>query len=206
MNMEKKKRGKEKGKTRFKMVKKRHYSTLKRAEEEKKMDPQLLELCDFLAETREYFTSSGCSGRIMLLGLQGTKKRDSYFHRKWHSEVSAEKVWKALQENTKGEIWFKMEPFILHIGTCSLENAGRILRVKDLSGVKRGGVIVAKKGKFLVELVGTEEIAFPMKKERKVLVEREFVDFIVKEANKKIKRNYARLKLFEKNLKKELSE
>ncbi len=196
---------KEKGKARFEMVKKRHYSTLKKAEREKKMDPQLIKLCDFIAETKNYFTSSGCSGRIMLLGLKGKTKRDSYFHKKWHSTVKASDVWNALLEKTSGEIWFKEEPFILHIGTNTLKNAKKILKIKDKSGVKRGGIIVAKKGKFLVELVGTEEIAFPVKRENTILVEKEFIELIVKKANEKIKRNYARLKLLEKNLKKGLS-
>jgi len=203
--MKGKKKEMDKGKSRFSMVKKRHYSTLKKAEEEKKVDSRLVKLCDFIAETENYFTSSGCSGRILLLGLRGQSKKDSYFHRKWHSQADFEEVWKALREETPGEIWFKEEPFILHIGTNNLENASKILEVKDRSGVKRGGIIVAKKGKFIVELVGTEEIAFPVKKGNELMVEKEFLRRIVIEANNKIKRNYERLALLEKNLKKGLS-
>lgn len=190
--------------TRFSMVKKRHACTLKKAKEEKEIDKEMIGLCDFIAKTKNYFTSSGCSGRILLLGLIDRTKKNTYFHRKWHEKASPREVIKALKEKTKGEIWLKMEPFIAHIGTNSLENARKLLALKDKSGIKRGGIIVAKPGKFLVELIGTEELSVLVKKNNRILAPEEFIKEIVLEANKKMKRNYERLKKFERIVRKKL--
>ncbi|MEM0360167.1 MAG: hypothetical protein QXK06_02405 [Candidatus Diapherotrites archaeon] len=191
-------------KTRFSMVKKRHAGTLQKAKEEGKIDKEMIGLCDYISSRKNFFTSSGCSGRILLLGLLDKSKKNSYFHRKWHEKVQPLEVIKALKEPTKGEIWLKMEPFIIHIGTNSLENAKKILSLKDKSGIKRGGIITAKPGKFIVELIGTEELAVLVKRGNKILAPEEFIKETVLEADKKIGFNYARVKEFEKIVRKEL--
>ena len=190
--------------TRFSMVKKRHKATLEKAIGKEKVDKAMVSLCGFIAGTEHYFTSSGCSGRILLLGLIDRTKKNSYFHRKWHGKAKPGEVIKALGEKTRGEIWLKMEPFIIHIGTNSLENARTLLALKDKAGVKRGGIIVAKPGKFIVELIGTEELSVMVKKDGKVLASLEFITETVEEANRKIGRNYERLEWFGKIARKEL--
>ncbi|MFH1234266.1 MAG: hypothetical protein V1493_01505 [Candidatus Diapherotrites archaeon] len=195
---------KKKSGARFEMVKKRHATTLKKAEDEKRIDKAMVGLCDFISGTENFFTSSGCSGRIILLGLKSRSKLDSRFHRKWHEQVEPEKVLEALEEETEGEIWLKMEPFIIHIGTNSLENAVKLLSLKDKSGIKRGGIITAKPGKFIVELMGTEEISVLVKRGKKILASEEFIREIVEEANRKIGFNYERVEKFEKRVRKEL--
>lgn len=183
--------------TRFSMVKERHASTLEKAGSEGKLDSAMASLCSHIAKTRDYFTSSGCSGRILLLGLVDRTKKNSYFHRKWHEEVRPDEVMKALKEETRGEVWLKMEPFIIHIGTNSLENARKLLALKDRSGIKRGGIIAARPGKFIVELIGTDELSVLVKKEGRVLAPGKFIREIVLEANRKMERNSERVKRFE---------
>jgi len=136
--------------------------------------------------------------------LLDRSKKNSSFHRKWHGKAKPGEVVKALGEETQGEIWLKMEPFIIHIGTNSLENARTLLSLKDKSGVKRGGIITAKPGKFIVELIGTEELAVMVKKDGRLLASEGFIREIVEEANRKIERNYERVKRFEEIVKKEL--
>jgi len=190
--------------TRFGMVKKRHFESLKKAEREGLVDKEMIPLCDYIAETKNYFTSSGCSGRILLLGMTDRTKKNSFFHRKWHGKTKFKDVLEALHEETKGEIWLKAEAFIVHIGTNSLVNARKILALKNKTGMKRGGIIVAKDGKFIVELIGTDEFSLPVKKRGEIIVSVEYLKEIVREANKKIERNYSRVKKFERAAKKEL--
>ncbi len=190
--------------TRFEMVKKRHFETLKKAEEKGLVDKEMIPLCDCIAETKNYFTSSGCSGRILLLGMTDRTKKNSYFHRKWHGKTKFKDVLEALREETKGEIWLKAESFIIHIGTNNLTNARKILALKNKTGMKRGGIIVAKDGKFIVELIGTDEFSLPLKKRKEIIVSGEYLKEIVREANRKIERNYRRVKEFERVARKEL--
>ncbi|HLD58810.1 MAG TPA: hypothetical protein VI977_04190 [archaeon] len=191
--------------TRFLMTKKRHAETFAKAVQEGKADEALIPLCSFVAKTKNFFTSSCCSGRILLLQMsKDEKKLGTKFHRKWHNVVKPSEVWNALQEKTSNEIWFKMEPIILHLGTGTLENANIVLETMKRAGVKRGGIIVAKPGKFLFEIEGTQRISVPVKSSEKILVEKEFLEFLVRKANEKIKKNFVTIKRLEKELRKAL--
>ncbi|MBU0636122.1 hypothetical protein KKE06_03790 [Candidatus Micrarchaeota archaeon] len=190
---------------RFQMVKKRHEKTFEKAVQEKKADAQIIPLCRFLNQQPFFFTASSCSGRIVVLRLdaQETKREAAFFYKK-HEKTNAKIVWNKINEKTTDILWFKQEPFILHLGTNSLENANRVLVCARKAGIKRAGIIVAKTGKFLIELIGTHGMAIPVKKNNIILVEKDFFVFLVKQANKKLEINFERLKKFEKIVKKEL--
>ena len=172
---------------------------------EGKADEKMLSLCNYINSTGDFFTSSGCAGRIMLLGLYGKgTKEESYFHRKWHRAVKFAELWDGLEAKSNGTLWFKMEPFIIHIGTCDIGNANLLLDVMRNAGVKRGGIIVAKKGKCIAEFVGTQSISLPVKKGAKILIEGKYMKQILDEANSKLKKNYELLKRLEKVARAEL--
>ncbi len=186
------------GKKRFRMVKARHRKTFAEAVEKNLADEKLVPLCEFVAATKNFFTSSGCAGRILLIQLpKGESKREASFHRRWHRRVSFAEVKEAIREKTRGELWMKMEPFILHLGCNTLENARKILAVMSRGGVKRGGIIVAKRGKFLVELQGTQEMSVPVKQGEKILVDEDYLRWIVGKANSKMRKNEEMLRRFE---------
>ncbi len=186
------------------MVKKRHSESLSKAIKEGKADERVIPFLKKIAETQNFFTSSSCCGRILLLGLKGKGlKKDSYFHFKKHRTVSFKEIWGSLQKKSIGVLWFKIEPFILHIGAKNLENTERILKVMKESGIKRGGIIVTKKGKFLTELLGTQMLSVPVKEKNKILIEKKFLKYLIKIANKKLIENYNLLKKFEEQCLKE---
>ncbi|MFH1545450.1 MAG: hypothetical protein ABIE23_05210 [archaeon] len=192
--------------TRFRMVKERHSKRFNKARKEKEADERMIPLCKFIAGTKNYFTSSSCAGRILLLKVneKGDKKEAS-FHRKWHRKVKLEEVWNGIEEKVnERELWFKMEPFIIHVGTHSLDKANKLLEVMNKAGVKRGGIIVAKKGKFIVEMSGTQNMAFPVKIGEKIIIEKNYLKKGIEKANWKIEKNYWNLKRVEKEMKKEL--
>jgi len=192
------------GNIRFEMVKARHMKRFKCAVEKGEVDKAIVLLCKYINKTSNFFTSSSCSGRILLLGIKGKGKNQAYFHRKWHSKVRFQDVWKAMHEKTSGELWFKMESFIIHIGARTIKDAEKMLAIKNMAGIKRGGLIVLKPGKFMLELIGTEDIAMPVKYDDRVLVNEEFMREAVKAANKKMGENQKRLKMFEKIVRTEL--
>lgn len=190
---------------RFSMVKENHKKSLEKAIAGKKADRQMIALCKFVSRTKNFFTSSSCAGRIILLQLpKNENKLDASFHRKWHGRVGEKELWQGIEAETKGELWFKLDSFILHIGAGSLENAKKVLECMKKAGVRRGGIIVAKPGKFLVEMQGTQSIAFPLKKGKDVLVDREFLHYNLKRANEKLEQNYEMLKRLEAVFRQEL--
>ena len=182
------------GRERFAMVRKHHLQTLEKAISDKLIDGQMVAVCRDIGKTKNYFTSSSCAGRIMLLdvGKEGDK-RESGFHRKWHRQVSLEEVLEGVKAKTKGILWFRAEPFILHIVCGSLDHARELLRIKDKAGVRRGGISVAKEGKFIVELTGTQYLSVPVKENTEIIVTLEYLGKLVEYANNKIGPNYGRL-------------
>ena len=191
---------------RFEMLKQHNKEELEKAVKEGKADSRMKPVCRFLNNLENYYTSSSCSGRILLLSVESIgEKQPKAFHRKWHRKVKIKEVLDALQEKTKEkEIWFKLDPFILHVGCRDLDSARKILKCMRLAGIKRGGIILAQTEKFLIELQGTHAMALPLKSHGKKLVEENYVGFLVKKANSKLSENYERLKLFERVCRKEL--
>jgi len=190
---------------RFEKVKKHHKETFLKAVKEGKADPQIVSLGNFFVLAKDFFTSSSCSGRIVLMNLnrQETKK-EAAFHRKWHRQVTFEEVFSAINEKTSEDIWFKQEPLILHIGARDLKSAEKILSIMKKVGIRRGGIMVAKKGKFIIELTGSNYMSLPVKSEGKILVSEEHLKFIVEKANSKLERNYRLLEEFERECRKSL--
>lgn len=179
--------------SRFSMLKKRHSETFEIALKQGKVDPQIVSLCEFIRSTKKFFTSSSCSGRILLIEKLGVRKIDNFFHRKWHREISKEELVEALHVETSGEIWFRVDPFILHLGCADLESAVIALAAMKKAGVKRGGIIVAEPEKFLIEFQGTNVMSFPIKIRDVILADDLLIDNLVLKANALLVENYKRL-------------
>ncbi len=134
------------------------------------------------------------------------EKQPKAFHRKWHRKVTLKEVLEGIEDDKANkELWFKLDPFILHAGARDLEHARKILKCMRLAGVKRGGIMLAKDEKFIIELQGTHTMSLPVKSNGKEIADKEYVAFIVKQANQKLAENYKRLKRFEKVCREELS-
>jgi len=192
--------------SRFEMLKKHNDEQFGEAVNEGKADDRMKSICRFLNSTKNFFTSSSCAGRITLLSVKSIgKKQPNAFHRKWHRKVSLKEVLEGIDEKaSEKELWFKLDPFILHVGARDLENARRVLKCMRLAGIKRGGIMLAKEEKFIIELQGTNVISLPVKSDGELLADKKYISFILKQANTKLADNYKRLKRFEKICRAEL--
>lgn len=194
-----------KEKTRFIMTKQHHKKTYEEAKSIGRMDSDFIPLCDYITATKNYFTTSSCAGRISLIGL-GKKeiKQESSFYRKWHRTVKPEEVLQAVKKYDGAVLWFKQEPLILHLGTNNLQNAKKILFLCEKVGIKRAGIKVAKDGKYIAEILGTQSINTPIK-EGKLTANDEYLKYLIKKANQKFKKNQELIEKLFKEAKKELN-
>lgn len=194
------------GESRFEMIKQHNRAEFEKAVAEGKADGQIIKLCGFVNSLPSFFSSSSCAGRIMLLKTDASEsKREAAFHAKWHRKVKLSELEKAMKQKTEAEeLWLKQESFILHLGARDLEGANKILECCRIAGIKRAGIMVAEQEKFIVELIGTQNLGIPVKKKNKILIEKEFLSFVLRKANAKLLRNYASLKKFEKILREKL--
>ena len=171
----------------FEQYKQSAMQKLQEAKQKKEVDEDAVPLLDILNSKENYFTSSSCYGRIYLIYLPSYSKKDSRFVGKWHRKVSFEEVKKVL-EKEKEPLWFRMEPYILHISCKEMKDAEKILEIKQKLGIKRGGIFATREGRVQIELKGTHKIDCPVKTESYV-IDDDYLKILIKEANERFEKN-----------------
>eukprot|EP00057_Strongylocentrotus_purpuratus_P004856 XP_003729633.1 PREDICTED: tRNA wybutosine-synthesizing protein 3 homolog [Strongylocentrotus purpuratus] len=152
-----------------------------------------------------YFTTSSCSGRIILF----SESLDEYSVRKkgcrWlfvsHESASTADIISALDlEETKGEAVFKFEPFVLHVQCETTEHARKMHQAAVASGFRNSGITIGNGGKIMAAIRSTHGLEVPLTKEGRLLVSEDYIDFIVSLANSKMKENFNRIEKFQDTL------
>ena len=160
-------------------------------------DLKIKRLCEKINESPDYFTTSSCSGRVLLM-IDQEKKNSGLFIWTSHDKFSLKELKKALLEYGGKELLkFKCEPPILHVVCKTLENAESILEKGQKSGWKNSGIISSKRD-FVVELHGTEKLEFPVFTEGKFLVDDNFLNLIIEKSSKKLENGWKLIEGLEK--------
>jgi len=160
---------------------------LQQAIKEGKADEPALPLLDEINSKDDYFTSSSCYGRVLVIDAK-RRKNESRFLGRWHRKITFEEAKEVIDAN-EGNIWFRFEPFILHISCRDIPATQRMLAIKTKLGFKRGGVFQIKTGRVQIELEGTDLMAVPVKDKKQRLVTDDYLRFLVKTANDKFDSN-----------------
>lgn len=157
-----------------------------------KWDFKIIELCNKINSFEDFYTTSSCSGRVVVMVNQ-EKKRAGLFIKVWHDKISFFELNNELEKiSTKKSVKFKMESCALNVGCRDLNCARRLCDVARLAGWKRVGIIVSDK-RVMVSLNSTEKLEFPIFENRKILVSDEFLKVVVKEVNKKLERGWRKI-------------
>jgi len=167
-----------------------------------KWDEKIVGLCDKINKSEKYYTTSSCSGRIIIIADQDKKARDLFLKR-YHDLISFEQLKKDLKEVSKANnklIKFKLDPCALHVACKSLEDANKLYNKAKLAGWKKSGIIVIDK-RYIVELNSTERLEFPIISGEKILVDDGFLKILVKRANERLKNTWKKIKNLEKSVK-----
>lgn len=163
-------------------------------------DDKIINLCEKINSSKNFYTTSSCSGRILLI-KSSDKKLDNLFIKVWHDKISFEDLKSELEKiSYKKLVYFKQDPCILHVSTDTLENAQTLHDLAKTAGWKRSGIIASKK-RFVVELNATGKLEFPIINNGKILVEDEFLKILVDEANKKLEDSWKCIDKLEKSFK-----
>jgi len=165
-----------------------------------KWDEKIRGLCEKINKSSRYYTTSSCSGRIIIIADQDKKAKDLFLKR-YHDLINFEQLKKDLEEvskKSKGLIKFKLDPCALHVVCKSLEDANELYSKAKLAGWKKSGIIAIDK-RYVVELTSTERLEFPIIDKGKILVGDEFLKILVKRANEKLKKTWKKIKSLEKS-------
>ncbi|MGC8569215.1 MAG: tRNA-wybutosine modification methyltransferase TYW3 [Nitrososphaeria archaeon] len=181
----------------FNELKRRFVSRLKEAELRGLVDEPLIPLLELINSLDDYFSTSSCAGRIVLISIPPSwKKNQSRIFFKSHYEVDAEKVWEALQEGAPRyghSVYFKQEPFILHVSASSVESAVRLLSVAQSSGVKHSGILNISSDRVTIEMQSIERVEAPVSRDGRILITRDYLEQLVEDANEKLRRTRSKM-------------
>ncbi len=117
-----------------------------------------------------------------------------------HDKVKFSELKQHVHSPPQAPMWLKAEPMIVHVCAKTMENAVAMLNAARDSGFKRAGIITAG-NRIILEITGTEVIDALISRGKKPLVSDDYVKALVAEGNRKLKRNFGRIKKFEKVLK-----
>ncbi len=184
----------------FKQSKGSHIDKLFQPDKSKKgkVDELVKPLIKLINSNENYFTTSSCSGRIMVIKPSEVKQDVEWLFFS-HEEVIAKDLIKKIQSfasKSKEELWFKLEGFILHVACRDIESAQKLLNIAKDSGLKRSGII-STASKVMVEIISSELLETPISKNFQLMVEDNYLEFIIDEANAKLKRTHNRIKKLE---------
>jgi tRNA wybutosine-synthesizing protein 3 len=163
-----------------------------------KWDEKIVSLCKKINSKENYYTTSSCSGRIILM-IDQEKKGEDLFLFVSHDQITFNQLKKEIELAVKKNknIKFKSEPCILHVACKTLEDAEVFYERGKNAGFKRLGIIGTSHG-FTFELNSTEKLEFPIIQNKKLLVEDDFIKIIVEDANNKLEKSWLKIKKLEK--------
>lgn len=170
-----------------------------------KWDKKIIPLCDKINSSENYFTTSSCSGRIVLMIAQ-EKKSHNLFLVISHNLISFNWLKNNLNKIIKNKklIKLKCEPPILHVVCRDLESASSLLEKAKSSGLKHSGIHylgpkgVSSGGKNpILEINGDDRLEFPVIYKNKILIDDNFLKLIAKESNKKLKKSWKMIEKLE---------
>ena len=162
-----------------------------------KWDDKIVSLCKKINTKENYYTTSSCSGRILLM-IEQDKKGEDLFVFVSHDKISFNQLKKEIAEvlAKNKKIKFKMEPCIIHIVCKTLEDAEKLFEIGKNAGWKRLGIIGTSHG-FTFELNSTEKLEFPIIEKNKLLVDDNFLKIIVEDANEKLEKGWGKIRKLE---------
>ncbi|XP_053507689.1 tRNA wybutosine-synthesizing protein 3 homolog [Ictalurus furcatus] len=163
------------------------------------VDEDINTVVSFLNNSDNYFTTSSCSGRIILIdGVSDcvdVQKQNCSWLFVTHNKCTKDHVMAGLEESS-GDAVFKFEPCVLHVQCRRLEDAQLLHSVAINSGFRNSGVTVGKKGKIIMAVRSTHCLEVPLSHKGKVLVSEDYITFLVGVANSKMDENLKRIERF----------
>jgi tRNA wybutosine-synthesizing protein 3 len=172
-----------------------------KALERKEVDEPIIYLLKLINSSDNFYTTSSCAGRIIILQELSKRKIDHNFIMKEHEKVDINEILKKDFLDLRGRIWLKQEPFIIHIVGKNLRSIIDMLELGLESGLKHSGVFVFKPERYILELNGTQHMSVPIIDNGKVLISKEYFSYLLEIANDKLEKNKQMRNKFEKLVK-----
>ena len=189
----------------FLVDKKNALGKLKTAQTENKVDPGIQSTLDVINNSKEYYTSSSCFGRTVLLEIPSIgNKKEAKSLGKWHRTIKVDEVISSVKRAKSGQLWLLSQSPIIHITAKTNNAADRLLKTAIACGFKNSGLKSIGK-KIVIEVLSTERLDAPIGKDGVLFCNEAHLMLLVNISNEIIKKSSLKLKKFDEKLRKDLS-
>ena len=178
---------------------------LKKAIKENQVDSGIKSILNIINKSEDYYTSSSCFGRIVLLEIPAIgDKKEAKSLGKWHRTIEVNELLSAAKNAKDGQLWLLSQSPIIHITAKSDNAADKILKTARACSFKNSGLKSLGK-KIVVEVLSTERLDAPIGKNGELFCNNEHLDLLVNISNEIIEKSTLKLKKFENKIRKDLS-
>jgi len=120
--------------------KKNALNALEKACDMKEVDEEILPILHLINESSNYYTSSSCAGRTVLLEIPNIgDKKEAVFLGRWHRTIESDEIKSAAEKAKHGLLWILAQSPIIHIVTDTYENADAMVKAAIACGFKNSG-------------------------------------------------------------------
>ncbi|MBI2558855.1 hypothetical protein HYW20_06030 [Candidatus Woesearchaeota archaeon] len=171
-----------------------------------RIDKGIIKIISTLNSKNDYYTTSSCAGRIVLLEIKSRKKDECRWIFIKHDEVTFNEINNSLKKynnnikNNKtnkkieNQIWLKQQPVILHVACRNLDAARKLLDASRKI-FKHSGMIGVTDKKATIEIIGNERIETVIADNNFAADEKYFKN-LIKYANKNFVENKSKIGKF----------
>ena len=160
------------------------------------IDKEIKPLVKKINSLENYYTSSSCAGRIVLIETTPTKRK---YGANWifikHSQATFKEIKNSLNDISNKKIWLRQEAMIIHICCRNIKAAQDMLKISHCAGLKKAGIIAINK-RIMIEAYGTDRMETIIAENKQILVDDNYIKILLREANNKLKRNKEKIKKF----------
>jgi tRNA wybutosine-synthesizing protein 3 len=171
--------------------------SLEKACRDDRVDAGIQELLVVINNSEQFFTSSSCAGRVVLLEIPAIgDKQQARFLGRWHRVIALGDLLGAVEKADQGLLWLLAQSPILHIGADSSDAADCMIKTAVGCGFKNSGLKRSDR-KFMVEVCSTERLDAPIGRDGTLFCSEEHLVLLVDIANAVLTRAQEKLQRFE---------
>jgi len=182
--------------------KKQFMEKLDEAKRKNLVDRDVIPLLDIINSLPFAYTTSSCSGRIMLIDIPPSEKKfESNRIARWHFGVDFDTFWRTILDYKPfGTLWLKVDSFIIAFAVSSLNWAKYLIKLARFLGLKYSGIrsINLRSNHIFMDVASTEHVHLPISDSIEgLLIDERYARFIHKVAMHKLMKTKTKMKKFE---------
>ncbi len=156
------------------------------------IDAQIYSLIDIINKHPDYYSTSSCAGRIMLI-IPSEKKNNADWIFSSHEPIKYGDLLPYLDKLPQETIWLRMEPPIIHIVTRNLDSADSLLKIANNAGFRRSCILSLKK-RIIIEIMIPDKLDTPIAENNELIVTEDYLKILIEHANLRLKKTRKKIK------------